>query len=457
MKFIFADSLDVVDPGYDFEADTTTVGRKRHWDERYPHELMNPAPYDGVLVSRSIVGDHRFPGKYSFAQAMRFRREGARKFLRLDGARFKDMSLFGDSGAFSYVKEEKPPYTPAQMLEFYSDAGFTHGCSVDHVIFEFERETRTKAAGSVNARQRFDITLENARAFLRLSRSLGSGFTPVGVAQGWSPSSLAKSARALERMGYTYIALGGLVPLRSDDIHRCLSAVREHISPKTRIHLLGFAKAEQIGEFARYAIESFDSTSPLIRAFKDARSNYYVLNSDQASKTDLFEEKDKGLRYYAAIRIPQALENTRLTRAVKEGKLNQEDLLELERRSLDAVRGYERNEVALEQAVDRVADYGSLLAEDPSPGSPAREKLRESIRVATRRTLEDRPWSTCDCAICQEASIEVMIFRSSNRNKRRGFHNLGVFFQHVQQLLDKEQGSVKIQVPRRHRTTERRA
>jgi hypothetical protein len=181
-----------------------------------------------------------------------------------------------------------------------------------------------------------------------------------------------------------------------------------------------------------------------------------VLNNDQELKTDFFE-KDGELRYYTAIRIPQALENPRLTRAVKEGKLNQENLLELERKSLDAVRGYDRNETGLEYAVDRVADYGSLLAEDPSPGSPSREKLRDSIRVATRRTLEDRPWAMCDCAICQEASIEVMIFRSSNRNKRRGFHNLGVFFQHVRQLLDKDPGRVKIQVSRRHRATERRA
>jgi hypothetical protein len=117
VKFIFADSLDVVDPSYDFETDQSGAEREPHWGDRYPHELMTPTPYDGVLVSRGIVGDHLFPGKYSSAQAMRFRRDGARKFLRLDGSRFKHMPIYGDSGAFSYVKEEKPPYTPAQVLE----------------------------------------------------------------------------------------------------------------------------------------------------------------------------------------------------------------------------------------------------------------------------------------------------------------------------------------------------
>ena len=236
-------------------------------------------------------------------------------------------------------------------------------------------------------------------------------------------------------MGYSYIALGGLVPLRVEDIHRCLDAVRERIADQTRVHLLGFAKAERINEFVKHGIESFDSTSPLLRAFKDARSNYYTLT-------------ENGLDYYSAIRIPQALENTRLARAVKEGKLSQEVLLELEEKALAAVRGYDRKRVGLEEAVEAVAEYGSLLDGSPTAASASREKLRNSIREATRRTLADRPWSKCSCEICTAASVEVVIFRSSNRNKRRGFHNLGVFFQHVQRLLGKELPSENFQVPR---------
>jgi len=59
VKFIFADSLDLVDPGYDFLADRMHPGRRPYWDDQYPHELFGYAPYDGILVSRGIVGDHR--------------------------------------------------------------------------------------------------------------------------------------------------------------------------------------------------------------------------------------------------------------------------------------------------------------------------------------------------------------------------------------------------------------
>jgi hypothetical protein len=436
MRFIFADSLDTVDPGYDFHMDRNAPDRALHWDDQYPHELMSRPPYDGVLVSRAVVGDQRPGGKYTSAQAMRFRRLGARRFLRLDSAKFQDMPIFGDCGAFSYVTEEVPPYTPADMLEFYADAGFTHGCSVDHIIFDFDREESGPVAGSSDARRRYDITLANAAEFLKLSSSLGPGFTPLGVAQGWSPSSIAESATRLQQMGYDYIAIGGLVPLRAEDIHRCLESIRHRLSTSTKIHLLGFAKAEQIDQFVRYRIASFDSTSPLIRAFKDARANYYL-------------DGPTGLEYYSAIRIPQALENTRLMRGVKSGKLKQENLLQLETTALDAVRGYGKNAVALEDAVEAVAEYGSLLAPDTTDDSYVREKWRQSIREQTERTLSARPWTRCDCSICKEISIEVMIFRASNRNKRRGFHNLSVFHDHVGKLLKKDINSDDVHLSRR--------
>jgi hypothetical protein len=436
MKFIFADSLDTVDPGYDFLADRHSPDRALHWDDNYPHELMETPPYDGMLVSRAIVGDQRPGGKYTSAQAMRFRRVGARRFLRMESDRLREMPIFGDCGAFAYVTEPRPPYTPADMLDFYADAGFTHGCSVDHIIFDFDREESGPVAGSSDARIRYEITLDNAVEFLQLSKDLGSGFTPLGVAQGWSPSSIAEAAFRLEKMGYTYIAVGGLVPLRSEDIHRCLQAIRERVSSSTRLHLLGFAKAEQIDQFVRYGITSFDSTSPLIRAFKDSKSNYYL-------------EGPQGLEYFSAIRIPQALENVRLLRSVKTGQVCQEDLVKLEDTALQAVRGYDAGRVEIEAAVEAVAEYGSLLTPQATDNSFVREKARKGIRDQTYQTLAARPWKRCKCQVCAALSVEVVIFRASNRNKRRGFHNLGVFHEYVRKLLKKDVQSDNVHFSRR--------
>ena len=84
MKFIFADCIDVIDPGYDFINDRNTPGRTPYWDDVYPHEVFKTAPYDGMLVSRAIVGGGNMAGKYSESQRMRFLRVGAKEFLRLN-------------------------------------------------------------------------------------------------------------------------------------------------------------------------------------------------------------------------------------------------------------------------------------------------------------------------------------------------------------------------------------
>ena len=435
MKFIYADSLDYIDPLYDFVADRSSASRRRYWDDLYPHEFLNPPPYHGVLVSRAVVGDGPVGGgKYTAAQAQRFRREGARAFLRLDTPSFAKMMLFGDCGAFAYHKAEVPPYSPEDMLAFYDDAGFTHGCSVDHIIFEFDESHMVGlGGGNDEARRRFDITQANAEKFLLAARPLANRFTPLGVIQGWSPGSMAEAARRLCAMGYRYLAVGGTVPLKTPQIKACLRAIRDAIPPDICLHVLGFAKADDISDFRPFGITTFDTTSPLLRAFKDAKSNYYVRRPN--GKMD----------YYTAIRIPQAIENPKLQRLAKRGERRQEDLLRLESRALEALRGYDRDEVGLEETLDAVMDYDTPALLEDYGGVVSPKKVAE-LRLRYSRTLRDRPWKACNCAVCRQASIEVVIFRASNRNKRRGMHNLAVFKSLVDDLEKMETAPTDDQV-----------
>lgn len=422
MKFIFADSLDYVDPAFDFIADRSPAERQPYWDDAYPHEILGYAPYDGVLVSRGIVGDHRVKGKYTASQARRFALVGARKFLRLDKPDFANLDIFGDCGAFTYVNEELPPYSPAEMVEFYDECGFTHGCSVDHIIFNFDPTGTTMAGGSESARQRFEITLENADSFRRETLAARAGFTPLGVVQGWSPGSMAEAARRLVTMGYDYLALGGMVPLKSPDIKRSLAAIRDAVPVSTRLHILGFAKAGDIDSFHGYDIASFDTTSPLIRAFKDAKQNYYLPG------------KGLDLRYFTSIRIPQAIENPKLQRSVKKGVFRAEDLVRMESEALGLLRAFDRGKADLEETLRSVIAYNAPLVEEkPYEDCLDSTKLTQ-LAQRYRETLASRPWRQCHCAICQDAGVDVIVFRGSNRNKRRGIHNLGVYKNHIERL-----------------------
>lgn len=421
MKFIYADSIDQIDPEYDFLRDKHSAGRRPYWSDSYPHEYFAPPPYDGVLVSRGIVGDSRVKGKYSDAHAMRFRREGARAFLRMDTPQLKNLPIFGDCGAFTYVKEKVPPYSAEEMARFYSDGQFTHGCSVDHIIFAFRPQSQGMEGAEGDDRDRFDITLENARVFRKATRSI-PGFTPLGAIQGWSPDSMAEAARQLEKMGYDYLAVGGMVPLSANEVHIALRAIRSKLKPSTRLHILGFAKAEQISEFYDYGIESFDTTSPLYRAFMDAKANYYVPTAGI------------GLDYYTAIRVPLAVEDPALTRASLRGELRQEEATKAEQGALAALRAFDSGKLKLEAAVEAVMVYQRMYQTAKAKTEKALQKTLADTEERVRRTLSASPWKTCPCRVCRESGVEVIIFRSSNRNKRRGFHNLYVYSEHVARI-----------------------
>lgn len=428
MKFLYSDTQDYVDPAYDFINDRTGPSRERYWTDAYAHELMNPIPYDGLLVSMSAIrqasGVAASKVRYSTKEEQRLLRDGARKFLRFGGPKFKDLMLMGDCGAFAYVDHPKPAYPPAEVVEFYTEAGFTHGVSPDHIIFDCDVSDPPAKAVSAEVRERFDITLANAQDFIRQTEQAGNPFIPLGAVQGWSPASMAESAKRLEQMGYRYLAIGGLVPLKVDVIKAVLEAIRRRIKASTDIHLLGFAKAEQIQGFTSFGISSFDSTSPLIRAFKDEKANYYM------------ESPSGGLDYYTAIRIPQAIENSRLLQGVKRGIFSAEDLQRREQLALSTLRAYDKGQAKAGDTLDAVMDYHQFLLRGDEDQEAQQDKSIAKTRALIRRTIEELPWKRCGCDICRAVGVEVIIFRSSNRNKRRGFHNLGVYHRHLKKTLE---------------------
>jgi len=180
MKFFFPDSQDQVDPSFNFETEQRSELRLRHRDDHYAHEEFENTPFDGILLSMAMVES----GRYTLPQKHRLYRMGIRRFFRLEGTRLETM---GDCGAFSYVREDKPPYSVGQVINFYDELGLDYGISVDHVILGFDPKLDEESAPK-DWKHRQEITLELASEFLREHKKRGSQFTPLGVAQGWSPT-----------------------------------------------------------------------------------------------------------------------------------------------------------------------------------------------------------------------------------------------------------------------------
>lgn len=217
----------------------------------------------------------------------------------------------------------------------------------------------------------------------------------------------------MQNLGFSYIAMGGMVPLKTHEILACLERVNQSRHPDTRLHLLGITRCEQVREFARFGAASFDSTSPLRQAFKDLKDNYWTLD-----------------RTYSAIRVPQVQANPSLLRKIVAGKVNQSEARRLEQECLKVLLLFDADKISVNDVLGPLLEYESLYDDGPSRSEIYRE------------TLIDAPWRSCDCDICKRIGIHVILFRGAERNRRRGFHNIFVFYQRLHREL-REEGEVE--------------
>ena len=407
MKFFFPDAHDLVDPTFDFNSEIRTFAGSRQQSQLYAHEYLEEPPYDGMLLSKAMVDSNTASKgvRYSFAQVQRLKRNGIREFLRLDHPKFqRRLDTLGDCGSFSYVNESEPPFGVDSVMDFYTECGFDFGVSLDHVILGFRDKSKSDVSIPDIWSYRYNLTLDLARDFFSISGRGNHGFIPVGTAQGWSTASYRNAVVQLQLMGYKYIALGGMVPLKTHEILSSLEAINEIRHSNTKLHLLGISRLENINEFKKYGVYSFDSTSPLKRAFMDNKENYHTLNG-----------------HYTAIRIPQVDGNPQLKKLILAGMVEFSAARKLETACLDGIQEFDAGRLSVDAFIERIKEY-ELLWNGKHDGT-----------TRYRATLQDTPWKKCKCLVCQKLGIHVVIFRGAERNRSRGFHNLYVLRKQIDQ------------------------
>jgi hypothetical protein len=439
IRYFIPEWDDLVNPQYDFINDIHPDGTGDGYEfANYAHQLYESPPYDGILISKIVV-------EMKKNKKAIFEKLGVHRYLRVP----RDFPIMGDCGAFGYIMEDEPPYQTDEILDYYQRLDFDYGVSIDHLIVNaalqrgicylidgkgnqkeipaetFEELKKTGKAKEIKSlkrqlelfdggpnicrqevldekkrNRRYEITINNALDFIEGHRKGGYRFVPIGAAQGWSPESYADAVAEYQKMGYQYIALGGLVRTTSAGIIEVLEAVQKVLKKGIQLHLFGVARPDAIEEMHRLGVTSVDSASFLRRAWLGASANYHMPN-----------EK------YAAVRIPQAEKSPRAKKMVWEGKISLEGVRKLEEKCLRLLRSYDRKECDLDEVLEVVMAYDDLMGGNRN----GHEKLIQN-------TLEDRPWEKCQCKICKECGVEVIIFRGNNRNRRRGFHNTKIFY-----------------------------
>lgn len=372
--------------------------------ERYLWEIF-PCT-DGLLFSKGNINSKLAEKIIDYG--------GINRFLRWKGP------IIGDSGAWLYKNEDEPPFSVRDLLDYYIRLGIPTGAHLDHSILKtinvdgMRRELTPK-----EKKKRWNINIENARETIELlSKAKFNGLEIIGVVQGWDLKSYRESTRELLKMGYEYLGIGGIARRPTSQLKKIVEAVNLEIDTlplrrrkRIRIHLFGFGRLYLIPIFMKKRVVSFDTASPQRQAWQSGDKNYHFADP---------------WRSYTAIRI-------RLTRIRK----NRSRLKKMEEETLETMYAYGRKEVSMEETLEKLLEYETkILKCDGITDEKKIDKIKGLLRKRYLRTLKDRPWEKCDCPICNEKGIDVIIFREGWRNGARASHDVRQFYLELDRIRE---------------------
>lgn len=399
ISYFLPDWDDLLDPHFDFEGGSFSGTSREERGDKHCCVLMQPKRMcDGVLVSLAQQMTSKGPLK-RFANTDMESLAPCR--LRDHFGLKKNQALFGDCGAFSYVNEPEPLISVEQAIANYELHAFDYGASVDHIPVPFvERNGKKVMLSPAKRRERIRVTVENAERFITLAQKRNAGFIPIGTVQGASPQEYARTVKHYHELGYQHMALGGLVPLPDAVVAEIVKAVMpvvEKLRPRPWIHLFGIFRPKLQPLFRALKVDSFDSATYFRKAWLRSDQNYLGTNG----------------QWYAALRVPMTSDGRTRKRLETTGA----DIpaLELEEaRVMQLLCDFDRGGTTVSKVLNALIEYDEHLT---------RSSEARSMRLSYERTLNDRPWKSCDCPFCRGAGIHTLIFRGANRNKRRGAHN----------------------------------
>ncbi len=397
MNYFIPNWEDRLDREFDFINDKFSPGRLSVADDVYAHNIFSKSPYDGIIMSLNIFGDKiKVNGQVDIKG---YENRSIKDYLK---TKKQNLKIICDCGAFSYLLDKTPPekYTVEYISRIYDKLKFDFGVSVDHLIWKNlskkEKEYRRK------------LSTDNAVEFIEHWREKKYNFKPIGSVQGDDINGYKKSLKKLIDAGYDYVGLGTLIP-RSDEFIVELVKELNPIFKKTnvKVHLFGILRKDIIEQLKHYGAHSFDSASFLRKAWLRSDNNYFGIDQN----------------WYSAIRVPIIESKTTEKKLYDEG-LNVDKLKAEQFDILHQLNDFDKgNEKLIDELIAKIVDYDKTLIRTSEDSGKYEPRYRE--------VLESKIWKKCNCEMCKQAGIHIVVFRRTNRNKRRGFHNTWVFYNQI--------------------------
>lgn len=135
-------------------------------------------------------------------------------------------------------------------------------------------------------RERYEMTLENARKMGDLYHDGDWSFRLMAAFQGWDPITYGDALDEVLEMGYQYVGIGGVAGSQLKQVEEIVTEVGHRIADYqsnhgTRVdtHVFGFAKTDGFETIGRTGMYSIDSAS-MLRAAWTGGNNYH-LNAEE--------------------------------------------------------------------------------------------------------------------------------------------------------------------------------
>lgn len=377
------------------------------------HNFYQKYPYDGLLISKAFI-DATESGIFnlnrkSLRQAFKDGRlspEAVQAYKRFKKQKTihnillarPEVPIMGDCGAFSFVTSKVPPFDTEEILDYYTQYGFDQGVSVDHIIFGDMEDKKF----------RYELTISNAQDFIKEHRKRGLPWTPIGSLQGWNVSSYSKAAGLYAKMGYKYLALGGIIKSSTEYILRLLQGIRDELvrvgCPDVVIHLFGVTRFMSIPDFGALGAKSFDSTSLFQQSYRG--DNGFLLQDG----------------WHPTVTLP-VMGTTIKNRTAEEDepfdvKAYKKQSTKLLKRILLFIKSGKKRPP--KKLVSDIVNFNILTY-------PSLERKSAELHRSVETALTERLWKKCGCRLCKMLGVRIMLTYTGQFYFARGLHNLFVF------------------------------
>lgn len=448
-----------IDPSFDFNLDRTTseLSRKERTSSYVcGYEFFEEKLCDGLLVSRSVLN-----------YAVNVKKPRKRYKIVTPTKSYSDIQtyarvrpdlnylLFADPGTWSYVNCFELPdylYNQDDLIDYYRDMGFHLAGSVDWPILDritVVDDGKKKRVDLDNKTKEYrrQVTLDLAGEFLKCyNKRSDVSFLPFGTIQGYSVDTYLDSFRKVLKMGYSYIAVGGLGGFQSTGSERQVLELLPILWTEARksgtrpgIHIYGrFPSPSAVGEFLKNGVTSFDSNF----SFTETRIGKHPYWDPDFIWND---KLDSPISVCYRVRIPATSCGGRsiLKRAREK---SEEEFRTLSKVCDDTFKAF-----CVYVNSDTNSDLRTFLClyekmtyclNEYRVGRYDDRELKSDVEIC-ERTMKSKVWLKCGCSACRELGCHVVLARRLVRAAYAFCHNTYVQYSRFRRVLERAKREVE--------------